>query len=70
MTKLLAFLLIIFLVVGAAYAKGYEVKTDRNPPVIGDNDIEIGIKEAEEVRIFSPVIISFQVCLKVTMSGN
>ena len=25
-TKLLAFILIIFLVVGAAYAKGYEVK--------------------------------------------
>jgi hypothetical protein len=24
-----------------------EVKTDRNPPVIGDNHIEIQVKEAE-----------------------
>lgn len=58
MTKLLVFLLIIFLAAGAAYAKGYEVKkkvgeyeaevkTDRSPPVIGDNNIEIEIKEAE-----------------------
>jgi len=58
MTKLLAFILITFLVAGAANAKGCEekkkvgeyeaeVKTDRSPPVIGDNNIEIGIKEAE-----------------------
>ena len=58
MTKLLVFILIIFLFAGAAYAKGCEekkkvseyeaeAKTDRSPSVIGDNNIEIEIKEAE-----------------------
>jgi hypothetical protein len=47
MTKLLVFILITFLVAEATNAKGYEVKTDRSLPVIGDNNIEIEIKEAE-----------------------
>ncbi len=57
MTKLLVFLLILFLIAGTAFAKGYklkktvgeyeaEVKIDRSPPVIGDNNIEIEIKDA------------------------
>ena len=58
MTKLLVFVLIIFLVAEAANAKSYgvkkkvgeyeaEVKTHRSLPVIGDNNIEIEIKELE-----------------------
>jgi len=58
MSKWLLFILIIFLLAGAAYAKRCdekkkvgeyeaEVKTDRSFPVIGDNNIEIKIKEAK-----------------------
>jgi hypothetical protein len=57
MAKLLIVILTIFLVADAAYAMAYkvekkvredhaEIKTGRNPPVIGDNYIEIEIKEA------------------------
>ena len=58
MTKLLLFILIIFSFAGAAYAKGCEAKNkvgeygaearnDIGASVIGDNNIEIQIKEAE-----------------------
>ena len=58
MTKLFIFVLIILLFACAAYAKGceqkkkvgeYEVeaKTDRRTFVIGDNNIEMQVKEAE-----------------------
>ena len=58
MKKFIAFILTLCLISGIAYARGYEVKkrageyeaevkTDRTPPVIGDNNIEIEIKEAE-----------------------
>ena len=56
MKKSLVSLLVLFLVVGTAFAKGYEVKRmvgeyqaevrmDRNPPSLGDNNIEIEIKD-------------------------
>ena len=49
--------LVLFLVAGIAYAKDYEVKKkagdydvtvkiDKNPPVVGDNNITIDIKDA------------------------
>ena len=47
MTKLLIFTLITFLVAETANAKSYEVKTDRIFPAIGDNNIEIQVREAE-----------------------
>jgi hypothetical protein len=57
MKKLVAFTLILVLVAGVVYAKDYEVrkkageynvevKIDKNPPVVGDNNIEIEIKDA------------------------
>jgi hypothetical protein len=57
MRKLAAFSLILLLIAGIAYAKDYEVKKkageydvtvkiDKNPPVVGDNNIEIEIKDA------------------------
>jgi len=57
MTKWVAIILFLFLVVGAAFAKGYETKRrigdyeakvtiDRSPPIVGDNKIEIEIKDA------------------------
>ena len=50
-------ILILFLVGSIAYAKGYEVKKrvgeyeaevklDRHPPILGDNNIEIEIRDA------------------------
>jgi hypothetical protein len=56
MRKRIVFILILILIVGIAYAKGYEVKKkageyetririDRDPPVVGDNNIEIEIKD-------------------------
>jgi len=49
--------LILLLIAGIAYGKEYEykkkageyevqVKIDRNPPVVGDNTMKIGIKDA------------------------
>jgi hypothetical protein len=57
MRKRIVFILVMILIGGIAYAKGYEVKKkageyetririDRNPPVIGNNNIEIEIKDA------------------------
>ncbi len=57
MKRLAVFTLSLLLIAGIAYAKGYEVekkvgeydvevKIDKNPPVVGDNNIEIGIKDA------------------------
>ncbi len=55
-------ILILLLIAGAAHSKGYEikksfgeyeaeVKIDRYPPVLGDNNIEIEIKDAGGKRI-------------------
>ena len=57
MKKIAVFVLILLFVAGIAYAKDYEVKKkageydvevkiDRNPPVVGDNNISIEIKGA------------------------
>lgn len=57
MKKLLALALVLVIVTGVAYAKGYEVQKkagdydvtvafDRNPPVASDNNVAIQIKDA------------------------
>jgi len=57
MTKLFAFILILGLISGIAFARDYEVKKmageyaaavriDRSPPIVGDNHIEIEVKDA------------------------
>lgn len=57
MKMLAVFSLILFLLAGIAYAKDYEVKKkagdydveariDKNPPVVGDNNIKIEIRDA------------------------
>ncbi len=57
MKKLVLFTLVIVLIAGVAYAKDYElkkkageydveVKIDKNPPVVGDNNISIEVKDA------------------------
>jgi len=57
MKKLAILALILLLVAGIAYAKDYEitkkageynvaVKIDKNPPVVGDNNVSIEIKDA------------------------
>jgi len=62
MTKSLVFILILFLIAGTTLARDYElkrkageyeaeVKIDRYPPVLGDNRIEIEIKDADGNRV-------------------
>jgi len=57
MTKFFVFILTLFLIAGIAFARGYEAKKmageyeaelriDRSPPVVGDNHIEIEVKDA------------------------
>ena len=57
MRKFLVFVLTLAFVQGIAFARGYEVKKmageyeaevriDRSPAVVGDNHIEIGVKDA------------------------
>jgi hypothetical protein len=57
MKRLTVLTIILLLIAGIAYAKGYEVKKkageydveikiDKNPPVVGDNNIGIEIKDA------------------------
>lgn len=57
MKKIVLSCLVLLLTAGIVYAKDYEVKKkageydvevkiDRNPPVVGDNNIEIKIKDA------------------------
>lgn len=57
MKKFIAFAVVVFLAAGVAYAKHYEVKKkagdydvtveiDRNPPIVGDNNVFIEIKDA------------------------
>lgn len=57
MKRLTVLTIILLLIAGIAYAKDYEVKKkagdydvtvkiDKNPPVVGDNNIEIEIKDA------------------------
>lgn len=62
MKKFIVFILTLCLISGIAYGKGYEVKKrageyeaevkiDRSPPVVGDNNIEIEIKDAVGKRV-------------------
>ena len=62
MTKLSALILTLLLITATAYSKGYEikrrvgeyeagVKIDRSPPVVGDNNIEIEIKDAGDKNV-------------------
>ena len=57
MRKLIPLILILSLIAGTVFARGYEIKRrvgdyetevrmDRNPPSLGDNNIEIEIKDA------------------------
>lgn len=57
MKRLTVLTIILLLITGIAYAKDYEVKKkageydveikiDKNPPVVGDNNIEVKIKDA------------------------
>jgi hypothetical protein len=57
MKKFAVFALVLLLAAATAYAKDYEVqkkageydvtvRIDRNPPVVGDNDISIAVKDA------------------------
>jgi hypothetical protein len=57
MRKIAAILLIVLMAAGVAYAKAYEVtrkagdytvdiKMDKNPPVVGPNNMEIVVKDA------------------------
>lgn len=57
MGKLLVLILSLFLICGISYAKGYEltknmggyaaeIRIDRHPVILGDNNIEIEIKDA------------------------
>lgn len=58
----------ISLIMGIVYAKDYEVKKkvdnynvevriDKNPPVVGDNNIEIGIKDATGQHVTDAKVI-------------
>lgn len=57
MKKFAAVVMVLLLVAGAAYAKGYEVQKqageydvkvtiDKNPPVTGDNEVAVAVKDA------------------------
>jgi hypothetical protein len=57
MRRLAVFTLILVLLAGAAYAKDYEVtkkvgeyqvevKIDRNPPVVGENNVTVEVRDA------------------------
>ena len=57
MKKLAVFTLILLLIAGIAYAKDYEVKKkageydvtvkiDKNPPIVGDNNVTVEVKDA------------------------
>ena len=59
MKRLVVIVVALLLIAGVAYAKDYEVtkkageynvvvKIDRNPPVVGDNNLTIGIKDAAD----------------------
>lgn len=57
MKKLILFTVVLFLAAGVAFAKDYEVKKkagefevevkiDRNPPIVGDNNVKIEVKDS------------------------
>jgi len=61
---------VLFFITGTVYAKDYEiakkadnynveVKIDKNPPVVGDNNIEIKIKEADKYITDAKVVVEY-----------
>jgi len=57
MKKLMVLMVVLLLVAGIAYAKEYEVqkragdynvevRIDKNPPIVGDNDVTIEVKDS------------------------
>jgi len=70
MKKLIIVLLMVVLTVGLALAKDYEVKKkagdfdvevriDKNPPVVGDNNILVEVKESGKVVTDAKVVIDY-----------
>ena len=68
MKRLVVFTLSLLLVAGIAYAKDYEVKKkageydveariDKNPPVVGDNNIEIKIKDTSGKHVTDAKVV-------------
>jgi hypothetical protein len=62
MKKLFVFTVVFLLISGMAYAKDYEVKKkagaydvtvtiDKNPPVVGDNNVTVVIKDASDKSV-------------------
>ncbi len=67
MKRLAVFTLSLLLIAGIAYAKDYEVKKkvgeydvevkiDKNPPVVGDNNITIDIKDASGKNVTNAAV--------------
>ncbi|OGW76220.1 MAG: hypothetical protein A3J72_06515 [Nitrospirae bacterium RIFCSPHIGHO2_02_FULL_40_19] len=67
MKRLAVFTLTLLLIGGIAYAKNYEVnkkvgeydvevKIDKNPPVVGDNNITIDIKDASGKNVTNAAV--------------
>lgn len=70
MKKLIIVLLMVVLTIGLAVAKDYEVKKkagsfdvevsiDRNPPVVGDNNIAIEVKESGKAVTDAKVVVDY-----------
>jgi hypothetical protein len=68
MKKLIILAMALFLTAGIAYAKDYEVnkkageynviaKIDKNPPVAGENNIEIEIKDASGKQVTDAKVV-------------
>jgi inner membrane protein involved in colicin E2 resistance len=65
---LVVFVLVLFVAAGIAYAKDYEVKKkageydvevkiDRNPPVVGDNNVKVEIKDSAGKRVTDAKVV-------------
>lgn len=68
MKKILAITLILLIAAGGVFAKDYEVKKkageydvevkiDKNPPVVGDNNIEVEIKDASGRYVTDAIVV-------------
>jgi len=70
MRKILVCVVVMILMAGMVYAKNYEVvkkagsfdvevSIDRNPPVVGDNNIAIGVKESGKAVTDAKVVVDY-----------
>ncbi len=68
MKKLAVFTLILLFIAGIAYAKDYEVKKkageydvtvkiDKNPPIVGDNNVTVEVKDASGKNVTDAKVI-------------